>query len=902
MSNLGGFEKVLRVGEGRRRKKLQQQAAYVATLEPDFETLSDAELGAKTVEFKQRVENGEDLEDLLFEAYAAVREAFKRTIGVRLFDVQVMGGIVLHEGDIAEMKTGEGKTFVAAQPLYLNALAGHNVHLVTVNDYLAKRDAEWVQPVYQALGMRAGNIENMMPQAARHDAYAADITYGTNSEFGFDYLRDNMAVRLEDTVQRGHNYAIVDEVDSILIDEARTPLIISGEPEVAAQVYYDFARIAKTLDGLHATPGGIGKGMDELAETGADYLFDEKHKTVSPGQPAIEKVERALRIDNLYDPRNVQLVNHLNQALKAQALFHRDIDYVVQDGEVKIVDEFTGRIMEGRRWSEGLHQAVEAKEGMPIQEEHVTLATITLQNYFRLYEKLGGMTGTAKTEEKEFVEIYGLNVVEIPTNQGVARADNNDLIFKTKEAKFAAVIDDLAERHETGQPVLVGTIDVETSEYLAELLQRRGVPHNVLNAKEHAREAEIIQDAGQKGSVTIATNMAGRGVDIKIDDEVRELGGLYVLGTERHEARRIDNQLRGRSGRQGDPGESRFYLSGQDQVVRLFAGDRIFNIMNRFKLPDDQPMEAKILSNQIENAQKKVEEQNFVMRKNVLKYDDVLNVQRQVIYEQRRQVLEGLDLSEDVRGWIEEVVERVVGQYTGSEVLDEWDLNGLVVAMADLYGSDITLDELREEGVDLRSPEALVEEFAEDARDVYAAKEEEFGNNAEGQPLMRELERYVILQVVDTRWREHLENMDYLREGVHLRAMAQKDPLVEYRGEGHTMFTELGFAIHEEVVSLLFHAQIEPHDGDLGLEAGNGAAGPMSYEHQSLSGSDAIAAAGIGGEAMATATMAGNIGGNGGGSVATIPQQRVVSEEQKLGRNDPCWCGSGKKYKKCHGA
>jgi preprotein translocase subunit SecA len=902
MSNLGGFEKVLRVGEGRRRKKLQQQAAYVATLEPDFENLSDAELAAKTVEFKQRIENGEDIEDMLFEAYAAVREAFKRVIGVRLFDVQVMGGIVLHEGDIAEMKTGEGKTFVAAQPLYLNALAGQNVHLVTVNDYLAKRDAEWVGPVYQALGMRAGNIENMMPQAARHEAYAADITYGTNSEFGFDYLRDNMAVRIEDTVQRGHNYAIVDEVDSILIDEARTPLIISGEPEVAAQVYYDFARIVKTLAGLQATPGGIGKGMDELAETGADYLYDEKHKTVSPGQPTIEKVERALGIDNLYDPRNVQLVNHLNQALKAQALFHRDVDYVVQDGEVKIVDEFTGRIMEGRRWSEGLHQAVEAKEGVPIQEEHVTLATITLQNYFRLYEKLAGMTGTAKTEEKEFVEIYGLSVVEIPTNRRVARADNNDLIFKTKDAKFAAVVEDLVERHEHGQPVLVGTIDVETSEYLSQLLERRGVPHSVLNAKEHAREAEIIKDAGQKGSVTIATNMAGRGVDIKIDDEVRELGGLYVLATERHEARRIDNQLRGRSGRQGDPGESRFYLSGQDQVVRLFAGDRIFNIMNRFKLPDDQPMEAKILSNQIENAQKRVEEQNFVMRKNVLKYDDVLNVQRQVIYDQRRQVLEGLDLSEDVRGWIDEVVERVVAQYTESEVLDEWDLDGLVAAMADLYGSDITLEELRDEGVDLRSPEALVEEFAEDARDVYAAKEEEFGNDAEGQPLMRELERYVILQVVDTRWREHLENMDYLREGVHLRAMAQKDPLVEYRGEGHTMFEELGFAVHEEVVSLLFHAQIEPTDGDLGLEARNGAAGPMSYEHQSLAGSDAIAAAGLGGEALATATMAGNVGGNGGGSVATIPQQRVVSEEQKLGRNDPCWCGSGKKFKKCHGA
>src|SRR3954464_1816311 len=448
--DLGSLEKVLRLGEGRRIKRLQTQAEYVASLEPDFEQLSDEELAAKTVEFKQRYENGESLEELLFEAYAAVREAAKRTLGQRPFDVQVMGGIVLHEGDIAEMKTGEGKTFVAAQPLYLNALAGHNVHLVTVNDYLAKRDAEWVGPVYRALGMRAGNIENMMPQAARHEAYAADITYGTNSEFGFDYLRDNMSVRLEDTVQRGHNYAIVDEVDSILIDEARTPLIISGEPEVAARTYYDFARIVKTLRGQPATQGGIGKGLDELAETGADYLYDEKHKTVSPGQPAIEKVERALGIDNLYDPRNVQLVNHLNQALKAQALFHRDVDYVVQDGEVKIVDEFTGRIMEGRRWSEGLHQAVEAKEGMPIQEEHVTLATITLQNYFRLYGKLGGMTGTAKTEEKEFVEIYGLNVVEIPTNRDVARADNNDLIFKTKDAKFAAVIDDLAERHEIG--------------------------------------------------------------------------------------------------------------------------------------------------------------------------------------------------------------------------------------------------------------------------------------------------------------------------------------------------------------------------------------------------------------------------------------------------------------------
>src|SRR5213592_668129 len=627
---LGSLEKVLRLGEGRRLKRLADQAAYMTALEPEFEQLSDAELAGKTAEFRQRIENGEPVDELVFEAFAAVREAFKRSMGVRLFDVQQMGGIVLHEGDIAEMKTGEGKTFVAVQPLYLNALTGNSVHLVTVNDYLAKRDAEWTKPVWDALGMRAAHIENMMPFAERREAYEADVTYGTNSEFGFDYLRDNMAVSLEGVVQRGHAYAIVDEVDSILIDEARTPLIISGEPEVAAQMYYDFARIAKTLDGYAAKPGDP-KGAAE--ESGADYEYDEKHKTVSPMQGSIEKFERALGIDNLYDPRNAQLVNHLNQALKAQSLYQRDVDYVIQDGEVKIVDEFTGRIMEGRRWSEGLHQAVEAKENVRIQEEHQTMATITLQNYFRLYEKLAGMTGTAKTEEKEFVEIYGTHVVEIPTNEPVVRDDQNDYIYKTVEGKFKAVIEDIKERHAKGQPVLVGTIAVETSEYLAELLKRQGIPHNVLNAKEHAREAEIIKDAGQKHAVTIATNMAGRGVDIKLGDGVVDLGGLYVLGTERHEARRIDNQLRGRSGRQGDPGESRFYLSGEDDLVRLFAGDRIQRIMERFKIPEDQPMEAKILSNQIENAQKKVEEQNFVARKNVLKYDDVMNGQRKVIYE-----------------------------------------------------------------------------------------------------------------------------------------------------------------------------------------------------------------------------------------------------------------------------
>jgi preprotein translocase subunit SecA len=899
-SALGSFEKVLRVGEGRRIKRIAEQAEYVLTLQPEFEKLSDAELQGKKAEFSQRIENGESLEELLFEAYAAIREAFRRDRQVELFKVQVMGGIVLHEGDIAEMKTGEGKTFVATQPLYLNSLPGTGVHLVTVNDYLAKRDAEWTRTVYERLGATVSYIENMMPFAQRRQAYECDITYGTNSEFGFDYLRDNMAVSLEGVVQRGHAYAIVDEVDSILIDEARTPLIISGEPETAAKTYYDFARVVKTLDAIPSKE--VPKGV----EPDADYVYDEKFKTISPLPSGIEEIERSLGIDNLYDPRNVQLVNHLNQALKAQSLYQRDVDYVVQDGEVKIVDEFTGRIMEGRRWSEGLHQAVEAKEGVRIQEENVTLATITLQNYFRLYDTLAGMTGTAKTEEKEFVEIYDLHVVEIPTNVDVVRQDKNDMIFKTTEAKYNAVIGDIKERHEKGQPVLVGSISVEVSEHLSQLLERQGIPHNVLNAKQHEQEAAIIADAGQKGAVTIATNMAGRGVDIKLAEGVTDLGGLYVLGTERHEARRIDNQLRGRSGRQGDPGESRFYLSGKDELVRLFAGDRIYNIMERFKVPDDQPMEAKILSNQIENAQKKVEEQNFVARKNVLKYDDVLNKQRTVIYEQRRRVLEGEDLSEEVKLWIDEVIERTVAAYTQGEYPEEWDLDALCKAMQDLYATSdpITPDELSEEvGLDRA---ALVEEFQEDARDTYEEKEKALGLNPETeQPLLRDVERFVILQVVDVRWREHLENMDYLREGVHLRAMAQKDPLVEYTSEGHAMFEELNAAIREEVVMTLYHAEIEVEEaGDLqqaqaaqGLDGGG-----FAYEHDSLTGAQAIAAAGagtmLGGDGASV--TAGGIG-SGGGSVAT--QQRVTSEREKnIGRNDPCWCGSGKKFKRCHGA
>ncbi len=882
----GSFEKALRFGEGRRLKRLAEQAAYIATLEPEFQQLSDDALRAKTTEFRQRLENGESLEDLLFEAFAAVREARVRESDQRIFDVQMMGGIALHEGDIAEMKTGEGKTFVASLPLYLNALPGTGVHLVTVNDYLAHRDAEWNRGVYERLGITVGAIENMMPFDQRKEAYGADITYGTNSEFGFDYLRDNMAITLDAVVQRGHEYAIVDEVDSILIDEARTPLIISGEPTTAAKTYYDFARVVKGLEGVQTKNTKV---EDEVLAQEYDFLYDEKHKTVAPTESGIEKVERALRIDHLYAANNVQLVNHLTQSLKAQALYKRDVDYVIQDGEVKIVDEFTGRIMEGRRWSEGLHQAIEAKEGVAIQEEHQTLATITLQNYFRLYDKLAGMTGTAKTEEKEFVEIYGLNVVEIPTNVPVGRDDRNDYIFKSAEAKFDAVVGDIKERHVKGQPVLVGTIAVETSEYLSELLKRQGVPHNVLNAKEHAREAEIIQDAGQAGAVTIATNMAGRGVDIKIDDKVREVGGLYVLGTERHEARRIDNQLRGRSGRQGDPGETRFYLSGQDDLVRLFAGDRIQNIMERFKLPDDQPMEASILSRQIENAQKKVEEQNFVARKNVLKYDDVMNVQRKVIYEQRNRVLHGEDLGDDIRElWLPDVINDVVAVYTESELTEDWDLDGLVAAMDAVYGTGVTVEELK--GLDR---EAMVQEFLDDAVDAYTEREAELDKIQPG--LIRDLERFIVLQTVDVRWREHLENMDYLREGIHLRGMAQKDPLVEYRNEGHVMFQDLNRSIREEVVTLIFHAEVTADESQLQQTAnGDGAVENLSYEHSSLAGADAIMAAG-GSSTLAAA---------GGGSVATPVAQRpkVNSDFENVGRNDPCPCGSGKKYKKCHGA
>src|SRR5450830_57613 len=890
MTEVGAtFERMLRVGEGRRIKRIHSTAEYITTLEPDFVKLSDAELKAKTTEFRQRLENGESLDDLLPETFAAVREARRRESDQRMFDVQLMGGIVLHEGDIAEMKTGEGKTFVATLALYLNALTGKGAHLVTVNDYLARRDAEWNRGVFERLGMTVGSVQNMMPFAERKASYDADVTYGTNSEFGFDYLRDNMAVSKEELVQRGYHYAIVDEVDSILIDEARTPLIISGQPETAAKIYYDFARVIKQLHGVRADP------LRKEPPPDADYEYDEKHMTVSPFPPGIEKVERALRIENLYAPQNSQLVNHMVQAMRAQSLYNRDVEYVIQEGEVKIVDEFTGRVMEGRRWSEGLHQAVEAKEGVRIREEHVTLATITLQNYFRLYEKLGGMTGTAKTEEKEFVEIYNLGVIEIPTNEPVVRDDKNDLIFKNKESKFEAVARDIQGRYERGQPVLVGTIAVETSEYLSQLLERTGIQHNVLNAKQHEREAEIIKSAGQPHAVTIATNMAGRGVDIQLGPGVVELGGLYVIGTERHEARRIDNQLRGRSGRQGDPGETRFYLSGEDDLVRLFAGDRIKRVMEISRVPDGEPIEHRILSHQIENAQKKVEEMNFVSRKHVLKYDEVMNKQRQVIYEQRRRVLDGKDLSGEIKQWIVESVEQSVDNFTASEFAEEWDLAGLCGTMQALYGSTITAEELKEDEVSLERA-ALGDALVADALDEYKAKEDEF---EQLQPeLMRDLERFILLQVVDNRWREHLDNMDYLREGVHLRAMAQKDPLVEYTAEGHKMFDELGTAIREEVVFTLFHVQIEPQDAQALVEqtTPNADTTPgmgLSYEHDSVAGADAIAAAGeTAGAAVATDSR----------PRRASAQQRVVSEHEKVGRNDPCWCGSGKKYKRCHGA
>jgi preprotein translocase subunit SecA len=867
------INKVLRVGEGRSMKRMHSRVGTINDLEPEVQKLGDDEIRAKTEEFRARVADGAELDDVLDEALAVAREAGVRALGLRMFDVQLIGSMTLHEGRVAEMKTGEGKTLAAVPAVYLNTLLGRGVHLVTVNDYLARRDAEWMKPIYDLLGISVGVIATMMPEAERRESYAADVTYGTNAEFGFDYLRDNMAVRFEDCVQRGHYFCIVDEVDSILIDEARTPLIISGVPEAATDTYYRFARIVPTL------------------KKGEDYDVDEKHRAASPTESGVDKVETALGIENLYLDVNGNLVNHLIQALKAHALYRKDKEYIVRDGELLIVDEFTGRVLEGRRYSEGLHQALEAKEGLRIREENQTLATITLQNYFRMYEKLSGMTGTASTEANEFAKIYEADVTSIPTHRPMIRVDENDFIFKTKDAKFRAVVEEIVGAHDRGQPVLVGTISVEISEMLSGMLTRRGVEHNVLNAKNHAREAEIIRHAGEPGAVTIATNMAGRGVDIKLGDGVADVGGLYIVGTERHESRRIDNQLRGRSGRQGDPGHSRFFLSAEDDLIRIFAGDRIYKILDRLGPGDDLPIEAKMLTKTVEGAQKKVEEQNFNIRKRVLDYDDVLNKQREVIYSERRRVLEGEDLGDQARDWIAETLVEVVEQYGDEDSLPaDWDVEALFGALQGYYPVSFGPADISEDLEDEEDPltrDELLDRLEDDAMDAYDARETELGAE-----LVRDLERWVLLQLIDQHWREHLYNMDYLREGIHLRALGQKDPLSEYRLEGHAMFDEMMGIVKAEFVRYMFHIQV-----DRAPEAEEQRVAEVDYHHQAdpVQGFEGAAAEALAEDPEMEPDEA-------RGPPVAVVEQRVLSEDQKVGRNDPCPCGSGKKYKRCHGA
>jgi preprotein translocase subunit SecA len=834
--------KILRAGEQKQVRRFAAIAGHIETIEDDYVDLTDAELRALTDTFRERLADGETLDDLLPEAFAVVREAARRTLGQFHYKVQLMGGIALHLGNVAEMKTGEGKTLVSTLPAYLNALAGEGVHIVTTNDYLAGRDADWMGRVHRFLGLSVGKILNDLTPEQRRIAYGCDITYGTNNEFGFDYLRDNMAWSLDDLVQRGHHYAIVDEVDSILIDEARTPLIISGPAEENQRWYLEFARLAPRMR------------RDE------HYEVEEGKRTVAVTEDGVAFVEDQLGIENLYEAANTPLVGYLNNSLKAKELFKRDRDYIVSNGEVLIVDEFTGRVLHGRRYNEGMHQAIEAKENVPIQQENQTLATITLQNYFRLYSKLAGMTGTAQTEANELHQTYKLGVVPIPTNMPMIRDDATDVIYKSEDAKFAAVVDDITDRHAAGQPVLVGTTSVAKSERLAQLLLRKGIPHEVLNAKNHAREAAIIANAGRKHAVTVSTNMAGRGTDImlggnpefaadlalrerglspaetpeeyeaawpdalekaradseKEHDEVVDLGGLYVLGTERHESRRIDNQLRGRSGRQGDPGESRFYLSLQDDLMIRFNGERVAAMMNLLRLPEDVPIEAKMVSKAIQSAQTQMEQQNFEIRKNVLKYDEVMNKQRTVIYAERRQVLEGADLSEQIRPMITDVITSYVEGATASGYPEEWDLDQLWTALKTLYPISLTVDEAVEqaggEKADL-TREFLVEELVADAQAGYDQREEELGAE-----VLRELERRVLLSVLDRKWREHLYEMDYLQEGIGLRAMAQRDPLVEYQREGFDMFAAMMDAIKEESVGFLFNLEVQVDEG-AGAEA-----------------------------------------------------------------------------------
>ena len=873
------INKVLRFGEGRGMKQRIQRVERINALEPGMQDLSDAGLRERADSIRARLADGATTDEVLDETFALVREASWRTLGMRHYDVQLVGAMVLDEGRIAEMKTGEGKTLTATAAVALNALTGKGVHVVTVNDYLAGRDAQWMSPVYEALGLSVGVIGAMMPEDQRRQAYAADITYGTNSEFGFDYLRDNMAVRLDDCVQRGHSFCIVDEVDSILIDEARTPLIISGVPEAAADTYYRFARIVPTL------------------KKGDDYEVDEKHRTVAPLESGVEKVERALGIEHLYLDVHGQLVNHFIQALKAESLFRKDKEYIVRDGEVLIVDEFTGRVLEGRRYSEGLHQAIEAKEGLKIREENQTLATITLQNYFRMYDKLSGMTGTASTEANEFHKIYETDVVSVPTHRPMVRDDQNDLIFKTKDAKFNAVIETIKEAHDLGQPVLVGTISVEVSEMLSGMLERRGIPHSVLNAKQHAQEAEVIARAGERGSVTIATNMAGRGVDIKLGEGVPDLGGLFVIGTERHESRRIDNQLRGRSGRQGDPGRTLFFLSAEDDLIRIFSGDRMYKVLDRLGPGDDLPLDSKMLTKTVEGAQKKVEEYNFNIRKRVLEYDDVLNKQREVVYAERREVLEGADLSDRARDWIAEVLVETVDRYEDEDAsVADWDLEGMFAEAAQLYPMSFGVDDVRHDSL---TREELLDRLEDDAMEAYDRRESELGAD-----MVRDLERWVLLQLIDVDWREHLLNMDYLREGIHLRALGQKDPLSEYRLEGHQMFDEMMENVTREFVRYMFHVELEappepveaqPVDGVTYTSQDDPVQGFAGLAEGAVESPDEVAF-----EATEPAHYAED-----DATEAPLPgvvETVVLDDEDRVGRNDPCPCGSGKKYKKCCGA
>jgi len=886
------LDKILRAGEGRALKQLEKLVSLVNEEEARFSAMTDQELRDMTTQFKKRYADGEYLDDLLPEAFAVVREASKRTLGQRHYDVQIMGGAALHRGNIAEMRTGEGKTLVATLPSYLNALTGLGVHIVTTNDYLAERDSEWMGRIHRFLGLKVGVILASMSSSERRAQYGADITYGTNNEFGFDYLRDNMAWSLSDCVQRGHNFAIVDEVDSILIDEARTPLIISGPADKATKWYVEFANVAGRLI------------------RGEHYEVDEKKRTVGILDEGVAKVEEFLKIENLYESVNTPLIGYLNNALKAKELFKRDKDYVIMSDELLIVDEHTGRVLSGRRYSEGLHQALEAKERVEIRDENQTLATITLQNYFRLYNKLSGMTGTAMTEAAEFMQIYKLGVIPIPTNKDMRRIDQSDLIYKTEKAKFEEVSNDIAERHKKGQPVLVGTVSVEKSETLSQVLKRRGIPHEVLNAKQHEREAAIIARAGTIGAVTVATNMAGRGTDIMLGgnpefmadfelqrqgispvengeeyerqwpdelarqkssvaqehEKVVALGGLYVLGTERHESRRIDNQLRGRSGRQGDPGESRFYLSLQDELMRRFNSTLVERFLTAAGIPDETPIESKMVTNAIKSAQTQVESQNFEMRKNVLKYDDVMNRQREVVYGERREVLEGADLKEQMSKFIEDTIRGYVAAATAEGYPEEWDLEKLWTVLRAIYPISFSVSDLENEaggrtGLD---QDFLAQRIVDDIFKAYGEREEKLVSD-----VLRELERKVLLSVLDRKWREHLYEMDYLQEGIGLRAMAQRDPLVEYQKEGYELFSAMIEAMKEEVVGFLFNVEVKVEDSKVeakGVEESKPSEN-LKYSSPSESGTT-----------------------------------KRSSSGSSISRNAPCPCGSGKKYKRCHGA